>query len=159
MCSPTDRIPQGKVVALSGENGEEASLAEPALRAGHEQREGAHDDKHAQFGKEDAQKKGPDDVLEVQQDHVLEQKRWQRELRHEVAQSFGLGAGDYVGPPRDVSAQDDPKTLQQRREELVDGHGAGERRQVAALRGVKVRGLHFYQPWLFRTLNEAIALK
>lgn len=98
-------------------------------------------------------------MIKVQQYHVLEQQRWQREQGYEVAQSFGLGAGDYVRPPCDVSAQYNSKTLQQSREELVDGHGGGKRRQIAVLRGVKVRFLHFYQPLLSHTLNEIIALK
>lgn len=98
-------------------------------------------------------------MIIVQQHHVLEQQRWEREQRHKVAQSFGLSAGDDVRPPCDVSAQCNPKTLQQSREELVDGHGGGERRQIALLRGVKVRFLHFYQPQLFHTLSEVIALK
>lgn len=132
---------------------------EATVRAAHDQREDAHDDKHAQFGEEDAPKKGPDDVIEVQQDHVLEQQRWEREQRHEVAQSFGLSAGDYVRPPCEISAQDNPKTLQQSREELVDGHGGGDRRQMVMLRGVKVQFLHFYKLELFHTLNEVIALQ
>lgn len=82
-------------------------------------------------------------MIKVQQYHVLEQQRWEREQRHEVAQSFGLSAGDYVRPSCDVSAQYNPKTLQQSREELVDGHGRGERRQIAVLRSVKLRFLHF----------------
>lgn len=84
-------------------------------------------------------------MIEVQQDHVLEQQRWEREQRHEAPQSFGLSAGDYVRPPREISAQDNPKTLQQRREELVDGYGGGDRRQMVMLRGVKVQFLHFCQ--------------
>lgn len=91
---PTDGITQGKVVALGGEDGEEASLAEATVRGGHDQGEHAHGDKHAQFGEEDAPEEGPDDVTEVEQHHVLEQEGGEGEHGHKVAQPFGLGTGD-----------------------------------------------------------------
>lgn len=132
----TDGISQCKVVALSGEDGEDARLAEAAIGAGDDQREHAHDREHANFGDEDAPQEGPDDVAEVQLHHLLEEQRRKCELGHEVAQPFSLAAGDDVGPAGDVAAQDDPEALDKSREELVEGHGgvqSGGRRVVLLL--------------------------
>lgn len=120
-------ITQRKVVALRGEYGEDARLAEAAVGAGDDQREHAHDGEHAHFGDEDAPQERPDDVAEVQLHHLLEEQRRKCELGHEVAQPFSLAAGDDVGSAGDVAAQDDPEALHKSREELVDGHGGVQR--------------------------------
>lgn len=130
---PTYGVAQRKVVALSGKYREDASLAEATVGTGDYQREDAHDGEHAHLGDEDAPQKRPDDVTEVQQHHVLEEQRRQCEHRHEVAQSFSLRAGDDVGSAGDVSAQDNPETLDESREELVDGHGGRVRGGVLLL--------------------------
>lgn len=122
----TNRISQSKVVALRCKYGEEPSLVVAAVRTGHDQREHTHYGEHGHLCDQDAPQKGPDDVPKVQQHHVLEEQRRQRELGHKVAQTFGLGGGDDVGPARDVAAQDDAEALEQSREQLVDGHGAGD---------------------------------
>lgn len=120
-------ITQCKVIALRGEDGEDARLAEAAVRAGDEQRERAHHGEHAHLGDQDAPQEGPDDVAKVQQHHLLEEQRRKCELGHEVAQPLGLAAGDDVGPAGDVAAQDDAEALHESREELVDGHGGVQR--------------------------------
>lgn len=99
----TNGISQSKVVALGGKYWEEPGFAKAAVRTGNYEREDAHDAKHRHFGDEDAPQKWPDDITKVQQDHVLEEQRWEGKLWHEIAQSFGLGGGDDVCPPCDVS--------------------------------------------------------
>lgn len=118
-------IPQSKVIALGRKYGEESSLAEATVRTGDDQREDANDGKHARFGDEDAPEERPDDVAEVQQDHVLEEQRREGELGHKIPQTFGLSGGDDVGPPCDVATQYDAKALQESWQELVYGHGGG----------------------------------
>ena len=152
----TYRISQSEIVALRGKYREEPSLAVATPGTGDQQREDADYEKHRRLGDEDAPEEGPDDITEVQQHHVLEQQRREGKLGHEIPQTFGLGGGDDVRPPCDVSAQDYPEALQERREELVDGHGGGgsggvERKvEAAAAANASPRRRHRADPLLRR---------
>ncbi|KAJ8416878.1 hypothetical protein AAFF_G00327560 [Aldrovandia affinis] len=127
---PTNGVSQCKIIALSGKDGEEASLAETSLWAGNKQRQGTHNDKHCHFGNEDAPQKGPDDIAKVQQHHVLKEQGGQRKLGHKVPQALGLHGGDDIRSPSTISTQNDPEALHQRWEETINGHSRRGRRRV-----------------------------
>lgn len=132
----TYREPQSKVIALCGKYGEEAGFGETALSVHHQKCEDTHEEEHSHFSHQNTKEKRPDYVAKVQQHHVFEKQSWKRKLGHKAAQSFSLRGWDDVCAARDVSAENDPKALEQGWKELVDRHagwdGGGVRSTPAA---------------------------
>ncbi len=132
----TYREPQSKVITLCGKYGEEASFGETALSVCHQKCEDKHKEEHRHFSHQNTKEKRPDYIAKVQQHHVFEKQSWKRKLGHKAAQSFSLCRWDDVCTACDVSAENDPKTLEQGWKELVDWHagwdGGGVRSIPAA---------------------------
>lgn len=143
--SLTYRISQCKVITLRGEDGKQPRFAQPTVRTSHQERQDAHQRKHAHLGDQHAPQERPHHVGELELHHVPEEQRRKRERRHEAAQAPGLSHTDDLSAARHVATQDDAETLEQRRKQSVDGHGRRRQRivgNVLAMNGDIMTSIH-----------------
>lgn len=128
--SLTYRISQCKVITLRGEDSKQPRFPKPTLWTCHQQREDTHQHKHTHLGNQHAPQERPHHVAELELHHVPKEQRRKRKARHEAAQAPGLSHADDLIAACHVAAQDDAKTLEQRREQSGDGHGRRWQRRI-----------------------------